>query len=93
MIHPLVLYCHGQPGSYDVVHHPVEQRRGYKSALRCTPCGGEGRPMEAVMPRHHLMEFLESLQEPTHPRPRSIPLQCDEKVVPVHGVVGLPKVQ
>ena len=93
MSHPMVFYHNFQPGFYAVVYHHVEQHRGHKSEVCCTSCGREDRPMEAVLPRYHLLAFPESLQYPTHARPRSITLQRDEQAVPVHGVVGLPKFQ
>ena len=86
----MVLYFHGKPGSDEIIHHHIEQRRGDKSALSCTPSGGEGRSVEAVLSQHHLLTFSEGLQEPKHPRARSITLQCGDKAVPVHGVIGLP---
>ena len=45
------------------------------------------------MSRHHLLTFPEGLQDTTQPRARSIPLQCDEEAVPVHGFIGLTEVQ
>ena len=93
MSHPLVLYCHSQPGSYEIFHHHVEQSQLHKPVLRCTHCGREGRSVEAILTWHHLLTFPEGLQETTQPRARSIPLQCDEKAFPVHGFICLPKVQ
>ena len=93
MIHPLVLYCHGHPGYDKIIHHHIEQRRGEDSAIRCTPCIGNGRSVEAVLSWNHLLTFPEALQEPTEPRARSIPLQCDKEVVLVHGVIGIPEFQ
>ena len=49
--------------------------------------------MEAVLSRQHLMTFPEGLQDPTQTRALSILLQCDEKVILVHGVIGLPEVK
>ena len=93
MIHSLVLYCNVQPGYDEVIYHHVEYRRGYKSALRYNPCGGEGRSVEAVLSWHHLSTVPEGLQDSTYTRDRSIPLQCDEKALLVHGIIDLPEVQ
>ena len=93
MSHPLVLYCHGHPGYDDIIYHHIEQRQGYEYTLCCTPCSGEGWSVKVVLSRNHLLKFPEGLQEPTQPRYHSIPLQCGEKAVPVHGVIGLPEVQ
>ena len=87
----MVLYCHGQPGSDGIIRHHIEQHRGDKYALNFTPCGREGQSVEAVKSWNHLLTFPESFQEPTQPRARYIPLQCDEKAVPVNGVIGLPE--
>ena len=90
MSHPLVLHCHGHPGSDDIIHYHVEMLWGYDSDLRCTPCGREGRSVEAILSWHHLLEVPEGVQDSTQARACAASLQCPDGECSVHGVIVLP---
>ena len=79
MIRPLVLHCHGQPGSDEIIHYQVEKRQGYYATLHFTPCGGEGRYVEAILSWNRLLEVTEGLQESTQARACAISFQCYEE--------------